>query len=78
MIDLITMKQLSEATRISPRTLRRYVQKGTLPHYRIGKLVRFKACEVEHWLNGLQHVPTVEKAHLEYVSQLPKPALNMY
>ena len=40
--------------RCSPSTVRRMVRRGQIPHYRFGKLVRFRLSEIERWL-ALHH-----------------------
>ena len=36
--------------RCSPSTVRRMARRGQVPHYRFGKLVRFRLSEIERWL----------------------------
>ena len=36
--------------RCSPSTVRRMVRRGQIPHYRFGRLVRFRLSEIERWL----------------------------
>ncbi len=36
--------------RCSTSTVRRMVRRGQIPHYRLGKLVRFRLSEIERWL----------------------------
>ena len=40
--------------RCSPSTVRRMARRGQIPHYRFGKLVRFRLSEIERWL-ALNH-----------------------
>ena len=40
--------------RCSPSTVRRMVRRGQIPHYRFGKLVRFRLSEIDRWLT-LRH-----------------------
>ena len=40
--------------RCSPSTVRRLARRGQIPHYRFGKLVRFRLSEIERWL-ALHH-----------------------
>lgn len=40
--------------RCSPSTVRRMVRRGQIPHYRFGRLVRFRLSEIERWL-ALNH-----------------------
>ena len=36
--------------RCSSSTVRRMARRGQIPHYRLGKLVRFRLSEIERWL----------------------------
>lgn len=36
--------------RCSTSTVRRMARRGQIPHYRFGKLVRFRLSEIERWL----------------------------
>lgn len=36
--------------RCSPSTVRRMARRGQIPHYKFGKLVRFRLSEIERWL----------------------------
>jgi excisionase family DNA binding protein len=53
MTDYVTMREAAERLRISERTLRKYLKRGDLPHYRPdpkGKiLIRWN--DVEAWLD---------------------------
>ena len=42
----ITNKEAAELLKVSLPTLRKYVQIGMIPHYRIGRQLRFKKSEV--------------------------------
>jgi excisionase family DNA binding protein len=41
MTDLQTAEQLAPSLRVSPRMLLRLAQRGEIPFYRIGRLIRF-------------------------------------
>lgn len=43
---LLTAKQVSELTAVSPASLLELARRGSLPHYRFGKSVRFALAEV--------------------------------
>ena len=43
---LLTAKQVSELTAVSPESLLQLARRGSLPHYRFGKSVRFALAEV--------------------------------
>ncbi len=46
----LNIAELSEYLSIKRSTLYSYVESGLLPHYRIGKLVRFKQSEIDRWI----------------------------
>ncbi len=42
--------EVASYLRCSTSTVRRMVRRGQIPHYRFGKLVRFRLSEIERWL----------------------------
>jgi excisionase family DNA binding protein len=44
------MVSLSRYLGIKRSTLYAMVERGEIPYYRIGRLVRFKPCEIDEWL----------------------------
>lgn len=50
MEQLISSDQLSEQLGISKRTLKRWLVELDLPHYKIGRTVKFKPSEILAWL----------------------------
>ena len=53
-LKLITVKELSELTGIKCSTLYLWAERGVIPHYRLGRLIRFSLKDIENWLNGLK------------------------
>ena len=51
MEKFLTPKQISEWLQVSPSTVYQWTHAGFIPHYKISGVVRFKASEVEKWLN---------------------------
>ncbi|MEE9615041.1 MAG: helix-turn-helix domain-containing protein [Thermodesulfobacteriota bacterium] len=49
-MKLITVKDLSDSTGIKKSTVYLWASKGIIPHYKVGRLVRFKTEEIEAWL----------------------------
>ena len=47
---LITARELATYLRCSVSTVRRLVLRGKIPHYRLGKMVRFRRSEIDAWL----------------------------
>lgn len=47
---LVTASEVAEYLHCSVSTVRRLAAKGKIPHYRLGKIVRFRRSEVDAWL----------------------------
>jgi len=47
---LLTISDVSEYLNIKTKTLYAKVEAGDIPHYRIGRLVRFRLDEIDAWL----------------------------
>lgn len=47
---LLDVKELSEVLGVKRSTIYYWVFKNYIPHYHLGKLVRFKTDEIEDWL----------------------------
>ncbi|MCK5506280.1 MAG: helix-turn-helix domain-containing protein [Thermodesulfovibrionia bacterium] len=56
-INILTVKELSELVKIKEKTIYYLVSQGSIPHYRIGKLVRFKQDEIERWMESKKAKP---------------------
>ena len=70
--QMMTVREVATYLRCSVSTVRRFVSRGAIPHYRLGKLVRFRRGEIESWLT-LHHegeVPTEIKAPFVNPDQL--------
>jgi excisionase family DNA binding protein len=48
---MINTKELTEYLKVHENTIYAYIKKG-LPHYRIGKELRFELEEVKEWLKN--------------------------
>ncbi len=55
---MMIAREVASYLRCSPSTVRRMVRRGLIPHYRLGKLVRFRLSEIERWL-ALHHEGSV-------------------
>ncbi len=51
---LMTAGEVAEYLCCSVSTVRRFAARGAIPHYRLGKLVRFRRSDVEGWLTRHQ------------------------
>jgi len=50
--EYLTMRELAERLKLRPQTIRLWVQKNEIPHYRIRKNVRFRPDEIEKWIKS--------------------------
>lgn len=55
MDEFLDIKELSHYLKIKISTLYAKVAKGEIPHYKIGRLVRFKKTEIDKWLESQNH-----------------------
>jgi excisionase family DNA binding protein len=51
-IKLLTITELAFYLNVKTKTLYAKVESGEIPHYRIGRLVRFRLDEIDAWLGG--------------------------
>jgi len=52
---LLTIEELSAYLGIKVKTLYGKVESGDIPHYRIGRLIRFRLDEINAWLEGCRN-----------------------
>ncbi len=52
---LVTANEVAEYLQCSASTIRRLAARGKIPHYRLGKIVRFRRSEVDAWLVLYRH-----------------------
>jgi excisionase family DNA binding protein len=57
MMHWLTLKQLSLYLNLKEKTLYLFVSKGRIPHYRIGKLIRFRKDEIDAWIETKKAKP---------------------
>jgi excisionase family DNA binding protein len=67
---LMTMQEVAEYLQCSLSTVRRWVGRGVVPHYRMGKMIRFRRAELDRWLDTYRegNWPAVEAKVLELES----------
>lgn len=53
----MTVKDLSGFIKVKEKTLYYLVRQGAIPHYRIGKLVRFRQDEISRWMESKKAEP---------------------
>jgi excisionase family DNA binding protein len=71
--EFLTVDGLSEYLLIKKSTLYSLVERGDMPHYRIGKLIRFKKVDADAWMEGRRKEPMdiEKKARTILKSQSP-------
>lgn len=50
----LTVKEASSHYRIKRSTLYLWVESGSIPHYKVGRLIRFKSEEIDEWMEGFR------------------------
>lgn len=56
--EFITIQEVSEYLHIKPATLYAKVGAGDLPHYKVGRLVRFKREDIDQWMETHRRDPS--------------------
>ncbi len=54
----LTVKEAGDFLNIKEKTMYYLVNQGIIPHYRIGKMVRFNKDELENWMKTKKAVST--------------------
>jgi excisionase family DNA binding protein len=65
---LINVNELSHIFSISTSMVYKLVEENRIPHYRLGKAVRFSLCEIRNWLESQHRKPQflgLENSRLE-------------
>lgn len=52
---LLSVPELSVYLNIKPKTLYAKAEAGEIPHYRIGRILRFRLDEIDAWLEGCRN-----------------------
>ena len=50
--SFIDADDLADFLKIKKRTIYHFVATQNIPHYRVGRLIRFKLSEIEEWMNN--------------------------
>jgi excisionase family DNA binding protein len=76
--EFFDIQYLSKNLGIRPKTLYAMVEERSIPHYRIRKLIRFKRCEIERWLEG-KRIECVDpkKVARKTLARVQKPKIDI-
>ena len=55
MVKLLTAKEISETLNIAESTVYAWVHDGFIPHYKLGRSVRFSEPQIYEWLKKREH-----------------------
>ena len=70
----LTVKDVAEILKVSPRLIYQLVQVGEMPHFRVGKAVRFEPHALSSWLRGKMREKGQEKAIDRCYSEMERTA----
>ena len=68
MEKFLSVEQIAEWLGVSPKTVYRWKDSGLLPHYLLGRCVRFRESDVEDFLEG-RRVEGGRKKRAEEIAQ---------
>lgn len=60
---LMTIGQISEYLKVKIKTVYAWAESGELPHYKIGRLIRFKKADIDVWIE--EHRQEQDKGELD-------------
>ena len=59
--DILLMREVSEIARVDPRTLRRWIERGTFPRpLPLGRTLRWSRRDLDRWIAG-EFSPEIEE-----------------
>ena len=76
--EFLDIHELSECLNIKRSTLYVKVEAGEIPHYKVGRLIRFKKSDVEKWMESHRREQIdLEKKAKEILKITTRPNLNI-
>jgi excisionase family DNA binding protein len=73
MSDYLTISQLAARLGVSRWTLYSWVGSGVLPHFRLGRQLRFDASEVDEALRARRSIPPGRRHEAKATNETPVP-----
>jgi excisionase family DNA binding protein len=77
-IKYLTINELAEFLNIKKSTLYSLVENGELPHYRIGRLIRFKLSDIELWMESHRKEKSSDKKAKEIIRSIKRPSIDSF
>jgi len=75
---LLNITDASEYLGIKVSTLYSWTESGLLPHYKLGRLVKFKMSDIEEWLEKCKREPDdVDKKTIKILKSVGKPKTDI-
>ena len=76
--EFFNINELSEYLGIKKSTLYAMIGNGDLPHYRIGRLIRFRCDDVDSWIQAHRRETIVpEKKAMEIMKAVKNPTIDV-
>jgi excisionase family DNA binding protein len=76
--EFFDIRDLSRYLGIRPSTLYVMVEERNIPHYRVGKLIRFKRSEIDLWMEGnKKDCVAPEKTARKALAPVRKPKIDI-
>jgi excisionase family DNA binding protein len=74
----LTINEVSQYLNVKACTVYSWVKRGEIPHYRLGKLLRFKRGDVDNWMESQREgVNVVEKKARVILKAMNRPGVDI-
>ncbi|HNY69990.1 MAG TPA: helix-turn-helix domain-containing protein [Syntrophorhabdus sp.] len=74
---LLSVPELSVYLNIKPKTLYAKAEAGEIPHYRIGRIIRFRLDEIDAWLEGCRNNRSQAASQKKVIKRKPRTQRSM-
>lgn len=75
--SLLSVPELSVYLNIKPKTLYAKAEAGEIPHYRIGRIIRFRLDEIDAWLEGCRNNRSQAAPQKKIIKRKPRTQRSM-
>lgn len=77
MKEFLTIGELSEYLNLKRSNLYSMVESGELPHYRIGRLIRFRRDDIDQWMEDHRKEVIDTKKRAKGILKAVKPSIDI-